>query len=55
MYRHREPRHIFGDRYVRTVLNSLSARRISLSKASSYLDGLKIADVHELERHLAGS
>jgi Zn-dependent peptidase ImmA (M78 family) len=55
MYRHREPKHMFGDRYVRTVLNSLSARRITLSKASGYLDGLKIADVHELERHYAGA
>ena len=55
MYRHREPKHIFGDRFVRTVLNSLSARRITLSKASSYLDSIKIADVHELERHYAGA
>ena len=55
MYRHREPKHIFGDRFVRTVLNSLSARRITLSKASGYLDGLKIADLHELERHCAGT
>lgn len=55
MYRHREPKHIFGDRYVRTVLNSLSSRRITLSKASGYLDGLKIADVRELERHYAGA
>lgn len=55
LYRHREPKHIFGDRFVRTVLNSLSARRIILSKASTYLDGLKIADVHELERHYAGA
>jgi Zn-dependent peptidase ImmA (M78 family)/transcriptional regulator with XRE-family HTH domain len=52
-YRHREPKHMFGDRYVRTVLDSLSAQHITLSKASGYLDGLKIADVHELERHLA--
>lgn len=55
VYRHREPKHIFGDRFVRTVLNSLSARRITLSKASGYLDGLKIADLHELERHCAGT
>lgn len=52
-YRHREPKHMFGDRYVRTVLDSLCAQHITLSKASGYLDGLKIADVHELERHLA--
>lgn len=52
-YRHREPKHMFGDRYVRTVLDSLSAQHITLSKASSYLDGLKIADVHALERFCA--
>lgn len=55
MYRHREPKHIFGDRFVHTVLNALSARRITLSKASGYLDGLKIADLHALERHCAGA
>jgi Zn-dependent peptidase ImmA (M78 family) len=52
-YRYREPRHMFGDRYVRTVLDSLSAQHITLSKASGYLDGLKIADVHALERFCA--
>lgn len=53
MYRHREPKHIFGDAFVRAVFDSLSARHITLSKASSYLDGLKIRDLHQLERHLA--
>jgi Zn-dependent peptidase ImmA (M78 family) len=53
-YRHREPKHVFGDTFVRTVLDALSARRITLSKASSYLDNLKIKDVHLLERHYAG-
>ena len=48
-YRYRESQHIFGDCYVRTVLDSLSAQHITLSKASNYLDGLKIADVHALE------
>lgn len=52
-YRYREPKHMFGDRYVRTVLDSLSAQHITLSKASGYLDGLKIADVHALERFCA--
>ena len=52
-YRHREPRHMFGDRYVRTVLDSLSAQHITLSKASGYLDGLKITDVYALERFFA--
>lgn len=54
-WRHREPRHIFGDRYVRSVLDALAARQISLAKASSYLDGLKITDLHKLERHCAGA
>lgn len=53
-YRHREPMHIFGDKFVRTVLDSLNARHITLAKASSYLDSMKIADVHQLERHYAG-
>jgi Zn-dependent peptidase ImmA (M78 family) len=53
-YRHREPKHVFGDIFVRTVLDSLSARHITLAKASSYLDNLKIKDLHLLERHYAG-
>jgi Zn-dependent peptidase ImmA (M78 family) len=52
-WRHREPKHIFGDTFVRAVLDALSGRYISLSKASSYLDGLKISDLHELEKHYA--
>lgn len=53
-YRHREPKHVFGDVFVRTVLGALSGKRISLSKACSYLDNLKVKDVHMLERHYAG-
>jgi Zn-dependent peptidase ImmA (M78 family)/plasmid maintenance system antidote protein VapI len=47
-YRHREPKHVFGDTFVRTVLDALNAQRITLAKASSYLDGLKIKDLHQL-------
>ena len=54
MYRFREPKHIFGETYVRTVLDALSARRITTTKASSYLDGIKLSDIHQLERHIAG-
>ena len=54
LYRHREPKHIFGETFVRAVLDALSGRRITLSKASKYLDGLKLNDLHELERHYAG-
>jgi Zn-dependent peptidase ImmA (M78 family) len=53
-YRHREPKHIFGDTFVRTVLDSLNARHITLTKASTYLDSLKIKDLHLLESHYAG-
>ena len=53
-HRHREPKHIFGNTFVRTVLDALSGRYITLTKASSYLDGLKINDLHQLERHYAG-
>jgi len=54
MYRHREPKHVFGDTFVRTVLDALNARHITLAKASSYLDSLKIKDLHRLERYYAG-
>ena len=54
MHRHREPKHVFGDTFVRTVLDALSARHITLAKASSYLDSVKITDLHQLERHYAG-
>ena len=53
-YRHREPKHIFGDTFVRTVLDSLNAHHITLTKASTYLDSLKIKDLHLLESHYAG-
>jgi len=52
-YRAREPLHIFGGRFVRTVLDALHAREISLHKASKYLDNLKIKDVHKLESYIA--
>lgn len=54
-YRHREPKHIFGDAFVRTVLGALNARRITATKACSYLDGLKLTDLRSLERHVAGA
>ena len=53
-YRHREPIHIFGQRYVRTVLDALGGNHITLNKASAFLDNLKIVDVRELEKHIAG-
>ena len=52
-YRHREPRHVFGDTFVRTVLDALSTRQITLAKASNYLDSIKIKDLHSLESFYA--
>lgn len=52
-YRYREPRHVFGTRFVRAVFDALHTDQISLAKASTYLDNLKIKDVHALEAHLA--
>lgn len=52
-YRNREPIHIFGDTFVRTVLDALGGHRITLTKASRYLDGLKLSDLHKLERYYA--
>ncbi len=48
-YRHREPINIFGKPYVTTVLEAKQNKYITLSKASTYLDGLKIHTLHKLE------
>lgn len=53
-YRYREPKHIFGNAFVRTVLDALNAQHITLAKASSYLDNLKIQDLHKLEHYCVG-
>lgn len=52
-YRHREAAHIFGDTFVRTVLDALNGHHITLTKASRYLDGLKLSDLHQLEQYYA--
>lgn len=50
-YRYREPIHIFGDTFVRAVFEALQAKEITLARASTHLDNLRIQDVHELERY----
>lgn len=47
-YRHREPLNIFGKTFVSTVLEAFENQHITLSKASTFLDNLKIRDVHKL-------
>lgn len=52
-YRNREPKHVFGDVFVRTVFDALYAKNITLNKASDYLDSLTVKDMHKLELHYA--
>jgi Zn-dependent peptidase ImmA (M78 family) len=52
-YRHREPKHVFGDTFVLTVLEALNARYVTLAKATTYLDSLKLQDLHRLEQYYA--
>ena len=49
-FRYREPVNVFGRSYVGTVLEALGARQISTTKASRFLDNIKIQDVHRLQR-----
>jgi Zn-dependent peptidase ImmA (M78 family) len=54
LYRRCEPIHFFGYRYVRTVLDSLEVNNIALARACTYLDGIKIKKLRQLEGHYAG-
>ena len=50
--RNREPIKMFGERFVRTVFDALHSQQITLARASSYLDYLKIDDLHKLDADL---
>ena len=54
-YRHREPKHLFGDNFVQVVLDSLDSRKITLTRASRYLDNLSLKDLHRLTSYYAGT
>ncbi len=47
--RFKEPVKMFGESFVGAVLNAYHENRITLAKASTYLDNLKITDMHKLE------
>lgn len=49
-YRHREPVGVFGKSFVGTVLEALGSKQITVTKASRFLDNIKITDVHKLQR-----
>lgn len=55
IYRHREPRHILGDKYVKVIFEALEKQKITITKASKYLDNLKLTDLRELERYCASN
>ncbi|MEW8031903.1 MAG: ImmA/IrrE family metallo-endopeptidase [Candidatus Thiodiazotropha endolucinida] len=48
-YRYREPVRMFGESFVQTVLDALHNQQITLARASTYLDNLKIKDLRRLE------
>lgn len=48
-YRYREPMQMFGEPFVNTVFDALHSKKITLTKASGYLDNLKISDLRQLE------
>jgi len=52
-YRYREPLSLFGQPFVRTMLDAKNAGLLSLARTSTYLDGLKLTDLHRLERDCA--
>lgn len=50
--RSKEPLSMFGAGFVSAVFGALYAKHITLARASSYLDNLKIRYLKELERHV---
>ncbi len=52
-WRYREPVHLFGTMFVKTVFDALNTQHIPLTRATRYLDGLKVKDLHQLEAHYA--
>ncbi len=47
--RHKEPLQIFGSKYVGMVMSALCSGLITISKASNYLDRLKMSDINKLQ------
>jgi Zn-dependent peptidase ImmA (M78 family) len=52
-YRQFEPLRIFGRMFVGKILEALSGERVTLNKASGFLDNIKISDIHKLEERCA--
>ena len=52
--RYLEPKQMFGEGYVRVVMEALQNKLVTLNKASNYLDGIKIKNIKEIERSIYG-
>lgn len=52
-FRNRESVHILGKPYVGAVLTALQENTISLTKASKFLNGIKLTDIHRLQESYA--
>lgn len=52
-HRYFEPFRIFGRTFVGKVLEAVSGERVTLNKASGFLDNIKISDIHKLEERCA--
>jgi Zn-dependent peptidase ImmA (M78 family) len=52
-YRHREPVHLFGTSFAKTVFEALDRKVITSSRAGRYLDNINLSDVRKLEGYVA--
>ncbi|MDX7904786.1 ImmA/IrrE family metallo-endopeptidase [Acinetobacter baumannii] len=52
--RYLEPKQMFGEGYVRVVIDALNNKLVTFNKASNYLDGIKVKNIKEIERSIYG-
>ena len=50
-YQYKEIIDMFGKPFIYAIFDSLRNQKITLSKASTYLDNIKINDIHQLEQY----
>ncbi|WP_151816796.1 ImmA/IrrE family metallo-endopeptidase [Acinetobacter junii] len=52
--RYLEPKQMFGEGYVRVIMDALHHKLVTINKASNYLDGIKVKNIKEIERSIYG-
>ena len=45
---------MFGEGYVRVIMDALHHKLVTINKASNYLDGIKVKNIKEIERSIYG-